>query len=223
MKKSSGMTRREFFAAGAGIAGVTVLSSGASARVRGRPRGENAGRSGPDRFPGRRRQEVPRAPEDRSVQGPGRPRQAELQHLRRSARFDPRRHAEGHPRRGPREGEPRAWPSATGAGPSRLHRSSRRKASRRWPGRSTPSSSTSTSSARTVTSRSRPRARIGRTAFSSPGRSSRPRASSPPAVSRPISTAACSRCRSRTPSASCRARTRRSCASSIPRAKTSGA
>ena len=32
MKKSSGMTRREFFAAGAGIAGVTVLSSGASRR-----------------------------------------------------------------------------------------------------------------------------------------------------------------------------------------------
>ena len=30
MKKSSGMTRREFFAAGAGIAGVTVLSSGGS-------------------------------------------------------------------------------------------------------------------------------------------------------------------------------------------------
>jgi uncharacterized protein (DUF362 family) len=29
MKKSSGMTRREFFAAGAGIAGVTALSSGA--------------------------------------------------------------------------------------------------------------------------------------------------------------------------------------------------
>ncbi len=30
MKKSNGMTRREFFAAGAGIAGVTVLSAGAS-------------------------------------------------------------------------------------------------------------------------------------------------------------------------------------------------
>jgi len=30
MKKSSGMTRREFFAAGAGMAGVTVLSSGGS-------------------------------------------------------------------------------------------------------------------------------------------------------------------------------------------------
>jgi uncharacterized protein (DUF362 family) len=30
MKRTSGMTRREFFAAGAGLAGVTVLSSGAS-------------------------------------------------------------------------------------------------------------------------------------------------------------------------------------------------
>ncbi|MCK7462230.1 MAG: hypothetical protein MZU84_09270 [Sphingobacterium sp.] len=120
------MTRREFFAAGAGRrrrrgALVPGLDDGGFAAAA--PPARNAGRSGPDRFPDRRRQEVPRAPEDRSVQGPGRPGQAELQHLRRGARFDPRRHAEGHPRarsasRGQEPGHRR--PERAGADPAGL-------------------------------------------------------------------------------------------------------
>ncbi|MCK7514948.1 MAG: hypothetical protein MZV70_70385 [Desulfobacterales bacterium] len=112
MKRPNGMTRREFFAAGAGLAGVAALTSErrAGSPLPGIRRASHAGaaqvarRPGQDGFPGRRRQEVSRPARHRPLQGQERADQAELQHLRSHSRLDPQRHPDRAPRPHPRRG-----------------------------------------------------------------------------------------------------------------------